>query len=124
MLNLRSLVFSTAEETEGVGRLTETLKWGQPSYLTSETGSGTTIRIDGVKGDPGKIGLYVHCQTSLLERFRAEYPEAARYDGNRAVVLDVTEPFPQEALRHMIAMALTYHLSNKTRSRTKASRAT
>src|SRR5437763_1442754 len=46
LMALRDLVFDVAAKTEGVGRLTETLKWGQPSYLTEETGSGTTVRID------------------------------------------------------------------------------
>jgi hypothetical protein len=39
LLALRRLILDTAKRTEGVGRLQETLKWGQPSYLTSETGS-------------------------------------------------------------------------------------
>jgi hypothetical protein len=31
--------------TPGVGALHETLKWGQPAYLTPETRSGTTLRL-------------------------------------------------------------------------------
>ncbi|MDE9480186.1 DUF1801 domain-containing protein, partial [Xenorhabdus bovienii] len=46
LLTLRTLIFDTASKTAGVGPITETLKWGQPSYLTLETGSGTTIRLD------------------------------------------------------------------------------
>lgn len=42
LLALRALVLDVAAKTEGVGPLTETLKWGQPSYLTDETKSGTT----------------------------------------------------------------------------------
>jgi hypothetical protein len=53
LLTLRALVFDTAARTEGVGRLTETLKWGQPSYLTEETGSGSTVRIDRLKKGDG-----------------------------------------------------------------------
>jgi hypothetical protein len=34
---LRRLIFQTAQTTKGVGALQETLKWGQPSYLTPET---------------------------------------------------------------------------------------
>ena len=43
---LRRLIFDTASATKGVGALEETLKWGQPSYLTPQTKSGSTIRID------------------------------------------------------------------------------
>ena len=46
LMALRDLVLDTAARTTGVGRLTETLKWGQPSYLTEETRSGTTVRIE------------------------------------------------------------------------------
>ncbi|MGI9414318.1 MAG: hypothetical protein ACR2PM_11650 [Hyphomicrobiales bacterium] len=35
LLALRGLILDTAARTEGVGALEETLKWGQPSYLTS-----------------------------------------------------------------------------------------
>ena len=41
MLRLRQIVLDTASETEGVDALEETLKWGEPSYLTRD---GSTIR--------------------------------------------------------------------------------
>ena len=34
MLRLRQIVFEAAAETEGVAAVEETLKWGEPSYLT------------------------------------------------------------------------------------------
>ena len=51
----------------GVGRLTETLKWGQPSYLTAESGSGTTVRIDRLKNRDDGYAIYFHCQSGLVE---------------------------------------------------------
>ena len=33
---LRELIFATAAATEGVGELEETLKWGEPAYLTKK----------------------------------------------------------------------------------------
>ena len=109
LLALRALILETAKTTDGVGRIEETLKWGQPSYLTPETGSGTTIRIDGVRGDAGRIALYVHCQTRLIEMFRARYADGLAFEGNRAILLDVDAPLPIEPLRHCIRLALTYH---------------
>ncbi len=117
LLDLRSLILATASKIPEVGRIEETLKWGQPSYLTPETRSGTTIRIDAVKGEPGRIALYVHCQTSLIERFRERYPDALRFAGNRAILLDVAEALPMEPLRHCVAMALTYHRQKATAGR-------
>ena len=87
MLALRRLILDTARATKGVGTLEETLKWGQPSYLTAETKSGSTIRIDQVKPAADQYAVYFHCQTNLVETFRELYPELS-YDGNRAILLD------------------------------------
>ncbi len=113
LMRLRQLIFDTAAKTEGVGQLKETLKWGQPSYLTGLTKSGSTIRIDATKDGSGRYAMYVHCQTNLIESFRRRYPEALRYEGNRAVLLDAGDDIPVEELKHCIAMALTYHLAKK-----------
>jgi hypothetical protein len=109
LLALRGLVFDVAASTEGVGALTETLKWGQPSYLTEETRSGTTVRIDRLKTGEG-YAIYFHCQSGLVTKFRALYPDAFRFEGKRALVFDAAERLPLRALRHCIALALTHHL--------------
>ena len=67
---LRQLVLDTASKTRGVGRIEEALRWKQPSFLTAETGSGSTIRIDGLRSEPERLALYFHCQTDLVETFR------------------------------------------------------
>src|ERR1700749_5164434 len=67
LLALRRLILDTARATKGVGAVEETLKWGQPSYLTPETKSGSTIRINQVKSAPGQYAVYFHCQTNLVE---------------------------------------------------------
>lgn len=108
LLALRKLIFDTAKTTSGVGALEETLKWGQPSYLTTESKSGSTIRIDQVKSEAGGYAVYFHCQTDLVETFRGLYPEL-RYGGNRSILLDAGDKVPEKALRHCIALALTYH---------------
>jgi len=114
LLALRRLIFETAKTIKGVGALEETLKWGQPSYLTPETGSGSTVRIDQVKPAADQVAVYFHCQTNLVETFRELYPELS-YSGNRAVLLDAREKLPEAALRHCVALALTYHLRRKAK---------
>jgi hypothetical protein len=116
LLALRRLILETARATEGVGALEEALKWGQPSYLTTKTGSGSTIRIDGVKSSPNQYAVYFHCQTNLVETFRELYPEL-RYGGNRSILLDAADDPPEAALRHCVALALTYHLHKRKRTR-------
>jgi hypothetical protein len=117
LLALRRLIFETARATDGVGRLEEALKWGQVSYLTSESKSGSTIRIDQVRSESDRYALYFHCQTSLVETFRELYPELV-YGGNRCILLDTAEELPKDALRHCVALALTYHLNKRGRERT------
>jgi len=119
LLALRKLILDTARKTEGVGALEEALKWGQVSYLTSESNSGSTIRIDQVKSNRGQYAMYFHCQTSLVETFRELYPELS-FIGNRAILLDASEKLPEAELRHCVALALTYHLNKRKAARAKA----
>ena len=113
LLALRRLIFDTAKTTKGVGALQETLKWGQPSYLTPETKSGSTIRIDQVKSATNQYAVYFHCQTNLVETFRELYPKEFSYGGNRSILLNAKGEVPEAALRHCVALALTYHLTKR-----------
>ena len=112
LMALRELVFDIADSTAGVGPLTETLKWGQPSYLTQKTGSGSTVRIDRLKKVDG-YAIYFHCQSGLIEKFREIYPGTFRYEGKRAILFDEGERVPVRALRHCIGLALTHHARKK-----------
>lgn len=111
LLALRRLILDTARRTDGVGRLEEALKWGQASYLTSESRSGSTVRIDRVKS-ADQVAVYFHCQTNLVETFRELYPELS-FSGNRAIMLDAEKTLPEAELRHCVALALTYHLGKR-----------
>jgi len=113
LLALRRLILNTARKTEGVGKIEETLKWGQPSFLTAQTQSGSTIRIDALKSEPGRYAMYFHCQTNLVATFRQMYPKELVFDGNRAIVFDAGKPVPEQPLRHCIALALTYHRAKR-----------
>ena len=106
LIFLRQLVFDTASETEGVGVLDETLKWGEPSYLTK---GGSTIRIDWKESRPDQYGIYFHCRTKLVDTFRELYGETFRFDGNRAILFNDDEQLPTDELKHCISLALTYH---------------
>lgn len=111
LLVLRQLILDTTAETPGVGPVEETLKWGQPSYLTSTTRSGSTVRIAPTSaGSDHDYAMFFICHTDLVERFRAMFGDALNYDGNRALMFSVGEGIPENELRECIAMALTYHL--------------
>jgi hypothetical protein len=117
LLALRRLILETASSTPGVGTLEETLKWGQPSYLTTETKSGSTIRIGEMKAGTDQYAMFVHCQTDLVATFRELYPKELTYGGNRSVIFNADDDVPEEALRHCVALALTYHLNKRKQSR-------
>lgn len=110
MDQLRELIYKVAEQTEGVGQITETLKWSEPAYLTSKPKSGTTIRIDWKEKNPEQIGMYVNCNTSLVETYRTMFRDKLNFEGNRAILLPVDQSFPERELRICIQMALRYHL--------------
>lgn len=113
MLALRALIFETADAVDGVGPLTETLKWGEPAYLTEESKSGSTIRIGWKKTTPTRYALYFNCNTSLVEAFRAQFGDDLTFEGNRAIVFDKNDPFPTAMVASCIASALTYHRDKK-----------
>lgn len=116
---VRKLIFATAAEIEVVGELTETLKWGEPAYLTERSKSGSTIRMGWKKSVPTQYAMYFNCQTTLVDTFRTLFPEL-RFEGSRALVFEATEELPEESLTQCIALALTYHSSKKHNRRTQS----
>ena len=115
LLALRALIFKTAASTDGVGELEETLKWGEPAYVTAQSGSGSTIRIDWKKAHPAQYAMYFHCQTNLVETFRTIFPREFKYEGNRAIVFDADAKVPADALALCIESALLYHRKKKSK---------
>ncbi|MGA7396375.1 MAG: DUF1801 domain-containing protein [Solirubrobacterales bacterium] len=110
LFKLRRLILETAEETEGVGAIEETLKWGQPSYLTSETGSGSTIRIAATGPKSAHdYAMYFICHTDLVENFEHLFGDAFTYERNRALLFRLGDSLPEGELRECVEMALTYH---------------
>lgn len=116
LLALREMIFDVAKKTPGVGKLEEALRWGQPSYLTPETESGSTIRIDHIRNEPDKYAMYFICTSGLIEDFKEFYKDDMKFVGNRSIVFDVGDRLPEAALRHCISLALTYHLRKKQRA--------
>jgi hypothetical protein len=111
MLELRGLIFDKASALPEVGELEETLKWGEPAYITSQTKSGSLVRLGWKAKDPTNIRVLFHCQTNLIETFRTLFADELVFEGNRAIVLKVNAPLPKPALRLCIEAALTYRLS-------------
>ncbi|MGH6796887.1 MAG: DUF1801 domain-containing protein [Roseiarcus sp.] len=109
LLIVRDLIFETAANLEGVGPLTETLKWGEPAYLTEATGSGSTIRLGWFRSLERDCAVLFNCRTTLVDDFRNRFPDVFGYQKNRAILLDASKPLAEAALSTCLGMALTYH---------------
>ena len=117
--HLRRLIFAEAARLPAIGAVTEALRWGQPAYLTLQTGSGCSLRIGPAKA--GDFALFVHCRTDLIESFRAGPGHAMRVQGNRAVLFADAAEIDDAALPDLIRRALTYHLTQRGRAKQQRS---
>lgn len=103
----RRLILEAAAETETVGELAESVKWGEASFTPARPRIGSSVRIQ--KRPNGDEALMFICHTGLVDEFRDLYGETLTFEGNRAIVLPVGKPVDEPAVRHCIALALTYH---------------
>ncbi|RTZ16713.1 DUF1801 domain-containing protein [Vibrio aquaticus] len=104
LIELRELLFAIAAEFDA-GEVDESLKWGEPSYNVK---AGSLVRMDWKLKSPNDYYLFFHCQTKLVDTFRELYGEVLRFQGNRAIVLTLSEPLPQAPIKHCLELALTY----------------
>ena len=107
---IRKIILEVASKDKHIGPLEEVLRWGQPTFLTSETKSGSMIRIDRYKRQNDKVALFFHCQTKLVKIFRLKFGNNLNFDGNRAIILDIKGTFPVQEIKECIGLALRYNL--------------
>ncbi len=106
MLTLRALILATGNGIDPIGKVQESIKWGEPSYTTI---SGSPIRLAWKEKEPQRIAVCFHCQTKLVSTFKILYPKKLSFEGNRAIVLKENHKIPKEELKHCIELAHTYH---------------
>lgn len=106
MQYLRELIIETASSIEGLTELEETLKWGEPSYLTKH---GSTIRMDWKAKKPEQYAMYFQCTSSLIATFRVLYKDVFTFEGSRAILFKLQDKIPEAEVKQCIQLALTYH---------------
>lgn len=111
MLALRQLIFDVAARLPEVGRIEESLRWGEPAYLTPETRSGSTLRLGAPRA--GGFALYCNCKTSLIADFRDLAGTAVRTSGKRAVLFAGVGDIDPALTAILITRALTWHLRQR-----------
>lgn len=112
LMEIREIIFAVAAETEGVGPLTETLKWAEPAYLTEASKIGTTIRLGATRSAPNECAVLFNCRTTLVETFRTHFSDVFTFEGNRALVVPTASPLLHGPLALCLYAALTYHRRN------------
>ena len=110
LLLIRGMIFNIAKQFPEIGEIEETLKWGEPSYLTTNK-TGSTIRLAWNKKKPNQCGIYFNCKTTLISTFRKKYKDLFVFEKNRAIIFKKNEIVnTQGALSDCIKSALTYHI--------------
>ena len=107
MQRLRQLVIETAEETKEVTALEETLKWGEPAFVTK---NGSTFRMDRKEKTPDQYALYFQCTSRLVDTFRLVFDHKFQYEGKRAIAFQLNQKIPESELKQCIKASLIYHL--------------
>ena len=110
---LRQLIYDTAALIEGIGKIEETLKWGEPSYLTPESKIGSTIRIAWKESRKEQYSLFFKCTANLVPAFKEKFPQNFQFGGNRSIDFNLNDDVPEKELKQCIALALTYHRNKK-----------
>lgn len=103
---LRKLILESAQELDEVNSIEETLKWGEPSYLTKH---GSTLRMDWKSKKPDQYAMYFKCTSQLVPTIKSLYGDLFEYEKNRAIVFGFEDKIPVEELKSCIRMALRYH---------------
>lgn len=106
MQQLRELVIETAEEIPEISHLEETLKWGEPSFVTK---NGSTLRMDWKEKTPNQYAMYFQCNSRLVDTFRLVFDHKFEFEGKRAIVFQLSQRIPVLELKECIKAALTYH---------------
>lgn len=107
MHEIRELIIQVAQETEEIQALQETLKWGEPSYISK---LGSTLRIDWKEKNPNNYSIYFKCTSKLVPSFKSVYGDVFNYEKNRAIIFNINEELPDKVkLKECIKAALLYH---------------
>lgn len=106
MQGLRTLVLEAANEVDGITHLEETLKWGEPSFVTKQ---GSTLRMDWKPKSPNQYAFYFQCTSKLVHTFRLVFTNTFAFEGNRAILLPIDAVLPTEELKACIQATLNYH---------------
>ena len=62
LLDVRELIFDVVAGDFRIGLIEETLRWGEPAYVTTKNKTGSTIRLN-IEKNTGMPALFFNCKT-------------------------------------------------------------
>ncbi len=112
LLKFRQIIYEVSQNSDEIGEIEESVKWGQPSYRPMNK-SGTTIRLGWSAKKPNVYSIFVPCQTTIIRDFKVLYPNELNYIGNREICFDKHKDIKLKVITEFINQALTYYLVRK-----------
>ncbi|XDD54156.1 hypothetical protein AB3N62_17070 [Leptospira sp. WS4.C2] len=106
VMEIRNWIYEISQSNDQIGEIEECLKWGQPSFLTPKTKSGSTIRIG--KVNDSEYALYFNCKTTIAQEIAIEFPEL-KCDGKRALYFAIDQKLSKTKVIVCLKKALLYH---------------
>ncbi|WP_232227806.1 hypothetical protein [Leptospira wolbachii] len=105
-MEIRDWVYDLSVADARIGEIEECIKWGQPSFLTPITKSGSTIRIGKVSDT--EFALFFNCKTTIAQEIAIEFPEL-KCDGKRALYFAANQKLAKTKVISCLQKALLYH---------------
>jgi hypothetical protein len=105
LTQMRARILQLAADNT-LGKVEQTLKWGELSFSVK---NGSPIRLDWKDSQPHNYYLYFNCQSKLVDTFKELYSRELEIEGNRAIVLSLSDPIEDKIIDHCLTLALTYH---------------
>lgn len=106
---MKEILYEVAKD-EKIDLIEESLKWGEPCFKAPD---GSPIRMDWKEKTPDNFYIFFICSTTLIETFRELYRNTLEFEGNRAIILKISEEHPVNELKHCLSLALKYHKIKK-----------
>ena len=99
--HLRKLIIHVANSDELITEIEETLKWGEPSYLTK---NGSTLRIEWKAKNPTRYAMYFKCTNKLVSTVIKVFGDLFKYENTGAILFNLDGKIPEDELKSCISL--------------------
>jgi hypothetical protein len=108
VLEVREIIFEVGKNNEKITKITETLKWGEPTYQRDRSKYGSPIKINYKKTMENHFSISVISSTNLIQKIKELYPKAFEFNGDREIIINANKKLPKNEIYKFIELALTH----------------